>query len=327
MAQEIPARGSRDYIDYVVNLAQGRIRQGIINEPRAFFDEVQMPAQQAAAVPIITAGNPGVFENGEQFPVRLTHMLAAVRYLDDGDNIDNQFNIQSIGLRMVHHDQYYMNPQYLPVPLWGNKVVAASDTVSFNTSAWDFVQNGQPFILSARDTLTVTVQLNDLVPVLSNVPVTIAFTGFGVLSHRPYLLSSRRELTTPVPTDFSTVDLRNDGSEPIVITDMTINVGAEDGAPDPRGDIARVSFNVRQNGNGTNRQWFRGPKTPINLPNMQATLAGVTSGRAVVHEFPGDGLIWQPGEGISIEATPLNLGDAGFDSKLVLALTGYVMVV
>lgn len=327
MAEAIPPRGSEQYIDYVVNLAKGRVRQGIINEPRAFFDIVPLPAQAAPAVGIVTPGNPGVFENGEQFPIRLTHMLAAVSFLDDDGNEDDQFNIQSIGLRLIFHDQYYMNPQFLPLPLWGNKVVAASDVVSFNTSAWDFVENGEPFVLSARDTLTVTVQLNDLVDPGNDIPVTVAFTGFGVLSKRPYLLSSRRNLDSIVATNLSTVDMRNDGSEPIVITDMTVNVGAEAGAVDPRGVIGRVSLNVRQNGNGTNARWFQGPTNPVNIPNMQATLAGVTSGRAVVHQFPGDGLLWQPGEGITVEAQALNIIEEDFASRLALAFTGYIMVV
>ncbi len=36
-----PEKGDPDYVDYVVNLARGRVmRDGIITEPRAIFDPV-----------------------------------------------------------------------------------------------------------------------------------------------------------------------------------------------------------------------------------------------------------------------------------------------
>jgi hypothetical protein len=319
-----PQKGDADYVDYVVNLAQGRVmRDGIITEPRAIFDQVTVDPTG-----LETAGNPGVFINGEQFPLRLTHMLAAVRHLNNADPqaVDDQRNIQRIGLRMIFHDQFYMNRQFLPLPVWGNKVVAASDVVSFDTSAWDFVANGQPFVLSARDTLQVTVQLNGADPGQGEGrAVNVVVTGFGMLSKRPYVLNGQVTLEDLVAINLSTVDFRNDGSEPIVITDMTANISAAEDADDPRGDISELSLNIKQIGNGTNAAWFRGPATPINLPNMPAQLCGVTSGRAVVHEIPGDGLIWEPGEGITIEAQ--RLGTAPFSSVLVLAFIGYTMIV
>ncbi len=319
-----PEKGDADYVDYVVNLAQGRVmRDGIITEPRAIFDQVTVDPDGQ-----ITAGNPGVFINGEQFPLRLTHMLAAVRHLNNADPqvIDDQRNIQRIGLRMIFHDQFYMNRDFLPLTVWGNKVVAASDVVSFNTSAWDFVANGQPFVLSARDTLKITVQLNGADPDTGeDRTVNVVMTGFGMLSKRPYVLDGQVALADLVATNLSTVDFRNDGSEPIVITDMTVNISAAADAADPRGAISELSLNIVQVGNGSNAKWFRGPATPINLPNMPATLCGVTSGRAVVHEIPGDGLIWEPGEGITIETQ--RLGTATFASVLDLGFIGYTMIV
>ena len=318
-----PEKGDPDYVDYVVNLARGPVmRDGIITEPRAIFDQVTVDPNG-----LETAGNPGVFINGEQFPLRLTHMLAAVRHLDTEDAVDDQRNIQRIGLRMVFHDQFYMNRQFLPLPIWGNKVVAASDVVSFDTSAWDFVANGQPFVLSARDTLQVTVQLNAAADpgAAAARPVTVLMTGFGMISKRPYVLDGQVDLEDLIATNLSTVDFRNDGSEPIVITDMTVNIAGALDATDPRGAISELSLNIKQIGNGTNALWFRGPQTPINVPNMPAQLCGVSSGRAVVHEFPGDGLIWEPGEGITIETQ--RIGTADFSSVLVMALIGYIMIV
>src|SRR5574342_548594 len=143
----VPERGTQEYIDYVLRLSErGVLREGVVNEPRVFFDEIAInPDGQE------TAGSPGVFVNGEQFPIRLTHMLACVRYLNAAaqQGVDSPLNIQRCGLRMIFHDQFYMNSVHLPVPVWGNKIVAGSDASGSAVSTWDFVENGQPFVLSA----------------------------------------------------------------------------------------------------------------------------------------------------------------------------------
>jgi hypothetical protein len=142
------------------------------------------------------------------------------------------------------------------------------------------------------------------------------------LSKRPYFLNSQVQLTDVVPVNMTTVDFRNDGSEPIVVTDMTMNVAGEIENVDPTGSIGRVSIQIRQIGNGTNANWFDGPPVGPGM-RMQGTLLGVTSGRAVVHQFPGDGLIWEPGEGITLEAQLLAPNTT---SRLTVAFSGYIMV-
>ena len=316
--EQTPQKGDRDYLDYVVRLGTSGIRQGVINEPRIYWDEVP----QNSSATFITEGTPGVFINGEQFPVRLTHMSAGVRFLDQGDDVDDTAGIQRIGLRMVYHDQFYMSPQFLPLPVWANKLIAMPTPQGFGNSHWDFVANGQPFVLSARDTLTVTVQLQEEVAGPATIPVNVIFTGIGALSKRPYLLNGAANLANLTQTDLSTVDVRNDGSEPIVITDMVANIGGPSNNS-PAGQIGRLRLNIKQIGNGTNARWFSGPATPVSIPNMPAVLAGITSGRGVVHQFPGDGLIWEPGEGITIQ-TQATID--GVESVLVLGLAGYIMV-
>lgn len=320
--QHAPQKGDPDYSDYIIQLAKGGfLKRGVLNEPRMYFDEID----QTDVAGTVRAGSPGVFRNGEQFPIRLTRLTAAVRYEDQGNDIDLETNIQRIGLRMVYHDQFYMNPDFLPLPVWGNQQVAGSPAFSEGDSHWDFVANGQPFVLSARDTLVVKLQLQRLPASLNHVAVNVVFTGIGMLSRRPYLFNGETLLTDLTETDMSTVDFRNDGSEPIAITDMTVNVGPDSNNANPQGDIGRVRINVKQVGNGTNAEWFRGPVTPVAIPNMQATLLGLTTGRAVVHQFPGDGFLWEPGEGLTIETAALN-APAGFNSVLCLALAGYLMV-
>lgn len=318
----VPEKNDARYADYVLQISQqGILRSGVINEPRIFFDEIAMPANAAQ----IAQGTPGVFVNGEQFPVRLTHMLAAVRFFNNAAQPaqDSEFNIQRMLLRMRFHDQMYMNPLMLPLPLWGNKKVAAPDPFSSGNAHWDFVESCQPFVLSTRDTLQVSVQLQGADPDVA-VPVDVAFHGIGGATKRPYLLSGSALIDDLNPTVLSTVDFRNDGVEPIVVTDMTAAVGALVDDVDPTGLIGRLRINVKQSGNGTNADWFVGPKTPVTLPNMQATLLGVTTGRAIVHRFPGDGLIWEPGEGITVEAQPRV---DNTNTVLCLALAGNIMVV
>lgn len=319
----VPTKGDPRYVDYVINMAKGKaLRDGIITEPRAYYDIIDVNSDG-----VETTGTPGVFVNGEQFPVRLTHLLGSVTHLQQDDQtVDDQRNIQRIGLRMVFHDQFYMNRDFLPVPIWGTKVVAPPPPIAFNNSTWDFVANGQPFVLSARDTMQVQVVLNTAAApgAAAARPINVIFTGFGMLSKRPYLMNGQVNLEDLQQTTLTTVDFRNDGTEPIVITDVSVNVGAALDAADAQGDITELSINIRQVGNGTNAEWFIGPQTPVPIPNMPAQLMGLTTGRAVVHEFPDGGLLWEPGEGITVNTQ--RIGTADFDSRLALALAGYIMV-
>jgi len=271
---DVISRNDPGYTDYVINLATGgSMKSGVLNEPRIFYDVIP----QNTSSTVITSGTPGVFVNGEQFPIHLTHLTAAQAYLDQTGAVADEQLIQRIGMRLVFHNQFYMNAQFVPVPLWGNKVVAAPDAVTFGNAHWNFVKNGNPFVLSARDTLVVRVRLNDASAPTSGVPVNVITTGFGMLSKRPYLFNSETILTTLQRTNLSTVDLRNDGLEPIVITDITVTVSSEVEDSSPVGIIGRVSLNIMQVSNGTGAWWFAGPQTPVPIPEMQATLLGVTT--------------------------------------------------
>lgn len=315
------SRNDPQYLDKVIALAGGpNLKSGILNEPRIYFDVIS----QSGSTTEIIGGSPGVFINGEQFPVRITHLLAAQAYLDQDDKVASELLIQQVGARLLFHDQFYMNAQFVPMPLWGNKVVAAPEPISLGNAHWDLVQNGAPVVLSARDTMIVTVMLNDAsAPSLGGVPVNFCATGFGMLSRRPYFMDSQVVLDDLSRTDFSTVDFRNDGLEPIIITDLTMTVSAEVQDTTPVGVIGRVSLNIRQVGNGTGANWFSGPQTPVAIPLMPATMLGLTSGRAVVHQFPGDGLVWNPGDGMTVE-TQSRVQDG--EAILVLAMAGYLMV-
>lgn len=322
MAEQAPMKSDPDYVDYVMKLGSGILQSGVINEPRLFFDEIPLNADPG----VIVAGNPDTFYNGEQFPIRLTHMLAAVRYLESDDQraVANPLDIGRVLLRLQFHNQFYMNPTTLPLPLWGNKAVAAPEPFSFGNAHWDFVESGQPFILAVRDTMIVRVELQDAAAPASGVPVNVAFHGMGTLSRRPYIFTGETILTALGVVDLNTVDFRNDGSEPVLITDLTVTVGGEVDDVDPTGDINRIRISIRQVGHGTQSAWFIGPQAAVPpIQRTQATLLGVTTGRAVVHRFPGYGLLWEPGEGITAEAQSLV---ADLPVVLCLAFAGYIMV-
>lgn len=302
---------------HLVKLSQPMLEKGVYNEPRGYYDII--PINQDGS---ISPGAPEVFQNGEQFPVRLTHMTAALAYYDNEQQraVADEALIQRVGLRLQFHNQFYMNPDFLPVPLWGNKPVATSDAVSYGTSAWGF---DVPFILSARDTMRVSVQLNS-VPPQEGVEAALSMTGIGLLSGRPYLLAARDVLLDETRTILNPVFFRNDGSEPIVVADCTVNVsnGLDDN--EPSGDIRNLNVQIQQVGNGTNAEWFQGPDNQPTGTLIPAVLLGQRSGRAVVHVFPGDGLIWNPGEGIQLEA--IGLSDQIPNVTLLVAMLGYIMV-
>lgn len=315
---------AQEYRAFLVKLAADNLCRGIIEEPRAYYDRLTFDPTISNAP---TFGASNTFLNGERHPVRLTHMTAAVAYVDEaGNTAQDERLIQRMRLRMRHHDYFYMRNQFVPLPLWNNTHTAAADVVSFGTSAWFFER---PLVLSARDALEVSVQLEDNPPDEDgNVPVSVSFTGVGLYSRRPYFLFGDVTIADDTIVNIAMDNYRNDGAEPILITDMTTNVGNQLGLDDPTGDIRRARVRVWQNGNGTNADWFQGPTgTALPIEMIPASLLGVRSGRAVTHRFPGDGLIWEPGEGIQIAVNHSGITQGVFpDVQLDIALLGYIAV-
>ena len=326
--------------EQLTKFAHERLDSGLIYEPRGYFDRFELSDTSGEVSTNPNVGwfinstpvysNPEVFRNGENYPVTLTHAAFAVGYLDQADSVEDEQEIQRIGVRMRYEDEYYMNKLYFPCAIWGTKAAGAADVCSFGTSSWHFADGkyvekngGGCFILSARDTIQVDVQLI-AVPAYT-MSITVSFTGIGLLSQRSYFLTATLDRATAGTTTLIPNDLRNDGAEPILITDMVYNITG-DGSAAATGDIRRLAVNVRRVGNGTNANWFHGPRFPIEIERCPASLLGITSGRAVIHEFPTP-LVWEPGDGITMEA----IGIAGWEvtlpnSYLYAGLFGYTMV-
>lgn len=326
---------NNDYSAYMELLAKTNPTRGVLFEPRAYFNFFELNGTQE--VP----GAPEVFRNGEDFPIIITHLTAATSYLNQAANaILDERLIQRVGLYLNFHDQYYMNsPQQLggngagsimqaaPIPTWANVPTGGPEILTRGTSSWRFPKG---CVLSTRDTLRVRTRLYS-VPT-SAVPITVSFTGMGLLSRQPYFFTGTVQASDLGWLSFDTTNFANDGSEPVMLTDMVVQVQAEIESVDPTGDSRRAYVSVRQVGNGTGADWFRGPINVTTpgvgdlLPSdaLPAVLFGAKQGRALVHQFPQP-LIWEPGEGIT--ATAQGLDDTTGDTVNVnLGLLGFIAV-
>lgn len=302
-------------IDAMVQLAAKNLCNGVIEEPRNFYDIITLPA----TVNTIAEGTPGIFFNGEQFPIRLTHMSMAIRPNFAGSvGLDERF-IQRVGVRLTFHDSFYMTRDFVPAPLWLNKVVAAADLVTQGSASLVF---DRPNILSARDSLRIEMNLEQAPA--SPRRCAVGFTGVGAVSKRPYFLGGFADIANTNIVVLDPDGFRNDGAEPILLTDMCVNCGGERDAITAQGDIRQLSVNVRQIGNGTQADWFKGPQVPVPVARCPAVLLGYDTGRAIVHQFPGDGLIWEPGDGITVDMRALDASVASF--PIGISLYGYISI-
>lgn len=314
-----------EYEQYLVKLANDNLCRGIIEEPRMYWDSILVPDAGLIDLPGPTAySSADVFKNGERFPVRITHVTMQAGYVGDRDGpvVADASEIQRVGVQMRFHDQWYMNPNFCAAPLWATQPCAAAYEIAKATASWKFER---PFILGARDTMQVSVK--SVVDPSGATPVTVTFTGIGIKSKRPYFFSGVQTLfdqsTQMIPSD----NFRNDGAEPVLMTDMIVNCANALGSTDPVGDVRTIQIQVKCVGNGTNANWFVTPTVPVPIPNANAGNLGAYSGRAVVHRFPGDGLIWEPGEGIDIAIQRISAPQTNTTTiYFQIGLLGYIAV-
>lgn len=301
--------------------------EGRLYEPRLYssvFDFTDAPRV------LSMASAPEVFRNGEDVPVQITHLVSAIGYAAPEEQplpfpIGDERAIQRYGLRVKAHENYYMNPAYPALPLWHTENCAASDVVTRGQSGWEFAR---PVIMGPRDVFEVRVALES--PILDPYDdgitrsVSVSFRGVGLYSRQPRLLSGFATVTAAmgvstfiIPTD----TLRNTGPEPIEIHEVTFAVSALSTASDPTGDIRLAKASIRLAGNGTGRRWtITDPAAADDLVPM--SLWGLTTGRAVIHRIPGNGWLWKPGVGVTIEAMNLT----GRQDRLYVAAVGYAVI-
>jgi hypothetical protein len=297
----------------VIELARRNIAAGVITEPRVYFDEVTLPASTSQIGFVDT----DIFRNGEEYPVRIYAMTASISI--DSTPADER-QIQRVGMRLIFHDSYYMQRDFVALPSWQNKCVAAAHALTYGQSSWRL---HRPFVFSSRDSMDVQTQLRTA-PVESR-DVTFSMTGIGMDSMRPYFKADTLTLSVAdTPTPFDPENLRNDGAEPILITEVDVHCSANNTSSNPQGDIRVPDISIRQVGNGTQAFWMNGAPGTSDL--CPAVLLGRTTGRALVHEFPGEGLLWEPGEGLRIEFQALNSSMATGTGIVAVSLIGSIEV-
>ena len=313
------------YIDWLVELAKKNLQGGIIEEPRLFYDFATLPSLSPFTIQFTN----NVFRNREQFPVRITHMIAAIAPTFGGSpagTFTDERLIQHVALRMRWHDTAYMSSFFTPLPLWANKVLAGAEAIQQGSTGWVF---DRPLILSARDSLRVQVQL--AADADANRNAMMGFSGVGLLSGRPYFFgSSPLTLDDEQATQIPSRGYINDGAEPVAVTDMVTQLTGVLTDANPSGDARRAGWGLRQIGNGTQSDKLIGPAASppaaFGSTLCPGSLLGISTGRSIVHRFPGDGIIWEPGEGIQAEIAPVTGVDDVQGATVYLAFAGYISV-
>ena len=307
------------YVDYLVWLAAQNPREGVVEEPRAYYDVLTTLANQRSV-----RSQDGVFYNGEKYPVVITHLTAAILPSYDSSppvGFDPKV-LQAIGMRLVFDDTFYQQHEFLSMPNWHSEVSTGPAEIARGHSQYTF---DRPLILPSRDTLLVETSLLDAPGSGLNRRLSCSFKATGLLSMRPYILQSSLTLSDETKTAFLTSDFQNGGSEPIAITDMTFSVSAESDDPVGLGDIRIADVNVRVVGNGTQSVWFQGPDTGAFAPRMPTLLLGKKMGQCVVHRFSGDGVFMEPGRSFYAEVSSLATEADGV--QVALAAHGTLLVV
>jgi hypothetical protein len=302
------------YIDHLVKLAEKNPCEGIVEEPRAYFDVIRLPDQTRLPV----RSNPQVFENGERYPVLLTHLLAFVRPNYTTNEGFDEALIQRVGMRLVFDNSFYQNADFQALPLWHNVVATGNPTLQRSHACFTF---DRPLILTSRNSLDVRVNLSDT-PTSAR-RCEVAFRGTGLLSKQPIVLAGSVDLENQLVVTIPLDAYRNLRAEPIALTDMTVLLTSESSDADAVGDLRPLNIAVRTVGGGTQAEFFIGPSDPA-WPRMPAYMLGKTTGRCIVHRFPGDGVRLEPGQSFYAELSPLD--STAYDIDVALSTHGSIFV-
>ena len=332
----------------LVQFASRNQGEGVLVEPRFYFDFLDFPTVATAAGQEIGNSDSDALKNGEQFPVRLTHLIFAPLPAMTNEGAmkrPSQAAIQDTFFRVERYGEFYMNERLIRGPAWQNKVVAPPTSMNNGIVTHRFAQ---PLVLSSRDSFKVELeQAFDFTTVnfppytlstdvfspdaTTPVNITVQFTGLGFKSGRPYLYAGSARKSGAIWVIDSS-QLQNTGNEPVIITEMTVMASlvgtftpGEEQTNAPQGtnlaDARLFRIAVRQNGNGTQAWWFRGPVYPTAVHRMPLCLLGTDVNNAVVHKFPGDGLTLEPGELLRVR------GSSNTNTfPVAVAAAGYIMV-
>lgn len=299
-------------------------------EPRVYFQEYVFADDQRMAFP-----DPVAWRNGEQFPVVITHITAAMRgsrIVGDEQNPreGSPVLINNYGLRINSHDTFYQSPQMIQLPAWHNVRNASSDVVTPGTTTWVF---DKPFLLGNRASFKVQVKLErapvDAQQAPSQRLVGVVFDCLGKITGRPYRLADTRDVDDTSIATFSSSRLQNQVAEPLEVLSVTFTCGSEQ--PGYAGDITQMRVRISCDGTGSNQSWSHGGGvTPFPHEFVPATLLGVTSGICVTHRIPGAGWLFDPGQGVdpAVEFLYLDLADRvrTTEEAVMIGMLGYTVI-
>lgn len=290
--------------NYYTKLASENVCDGVQYEPRLWWDQFDFAA--GGINTSFGAEGDGPFYNGEEYPVRITHLTAAMAIgetlsPDPAPVQGDPRLIQRFGMHVEINDAFYQNERFVPLPLWHNVRVGGAPVISPAISSIRFPRS---FPLGQRQSFVVDVELEQVPD--SARDVAISFEGVGRTSKRPYRFASVVSLSTTASTQFSPLDLRSEGVEVVDVHSMTLSVSAPIEDNDAAGDIRQMRLRIRQTGNGTQSKWDSGAidSTGAPLP-APGVLWGTHIGRAIVHELPMTseterGWLVQPGQGFKV---------------------------
>lgn len=303
------------YIDHLVKLAAKNPCEGIVEEPRAFFDVIRTPSTLTRSV----RSNAQTFQNGERYPILLTHLTAFIRPGYQGEELgDDEALVQRVGMRLVSSNSFYQNADFQALPLWHNVVSTGNPTLQRAQASFTF---DRPLILASQNSLDVRVAYAQTPTSPRRCEVVIR--GVGLLSQQPTVIGGAVEIEDQGTLSFSPELFRNLRMEPIALTDMSLLVTAEEDELGSVGDLRPLSIAIRSIGGGTQAEFFVGPSDPP-WPRMPAYLLGKTTGRCIVHRFPGDGVRLEPGDSFYAELVALDTTAQGID--VALATHGSIFV-
>lgn len=308
-------------------IAMRNAQSGVIEEPRAYYDVISVPNDGTLGF-----GHPGAFANGEAHPVRITHLTAAMAlYTTKASSpalVDERY-IQHVGLSLKSHDTFYLSEQPSPLSAWSNEATACADRPSMNNNVWRFER---PYIFSPKDTLQVRVSRASPsgTTVGASGTVGVTFAGIGLLSQRPYMFGGSLSVSGATWTTnnyryFSPEGLRNEGTEPIAIYEMSHGLTA--GGNDTYPGVYSYNINVRGVGKATNAWWFSSSMAPgYSYPDCPGALLGPHVGRAVVHKLPNDGFVWNPADEVSVQIRQFGSIVENETARVMIGLLGYTAV-
>lgn len=303
---------------------------GVLYEPRIFFEKFAFSATPGATP--VRSGEE-TYKNGQKAPIRITHLTA---FVEQGEPQSPEVSpvqgderlIARYGLRVLKNDDYYQSPDFIPLPLWHNVTTAPPRPVADHVSGWRYgrvnragARDGFPFVLGSRDSMVVRVQLQAYT---SDTRVGVSFYGTGRLSKRPYMFASETVLDDTTQVLLDPNDYRNTSGEPIDIEGQSCYCRLN-GQGAVAAAIRNLRLSIKQMGNGTGRQWEDGPIDSASSDTFcPAPLWGSSVGRAVVHRLGGDGWIWEPGQGVTMEMTSLDTTRSVAETVWVACLGHYI---